>query len=242
MDLREWAGSALGAALSPAATAIAFFRRARIFHPTGWTWRGTVTPVAEDGDAGRAAKRLAGGAIIRYSTGLEKELGSKPDIFGCAIRFCEPGTPTENPGEGDQDLMTATFTSVDRFEEGKRATDLEDLLANDFYAIAPFRDDDLGPIKLRLTARGAGGEGKGAIERLARAAEAGKAVLTLEVMKKGESDWIQIVDIAIDGPADLDQRRLRFHPFRNGRGIHPTGWLNAARRAVYPASAFGRGS
>jgi len=52
--------------------------------------------------------------------------------------------------------------------------------------------------------------------------------------------WDPIATLVLDGPSRLDQEALRFDPFRDGRGIHPVGFVHAMRRWVYAASQWAR--
>jgi hypothetical protein len=49
-----------------------------------------------------------------------------------------------------------------------------------------------------------------------------------------------VARIDLDQPVELDDRALRFDPFRSGAGIVPVGFVHAIRRAAYAASQHAR--
>lgn len=52
--------------------------------------------------------------------------------------------------------------------------------------------------------------------------------------------WEPVARIALLEPAHLDQERLRFSPFRDGKGISPRGFVHGLRRAPYLLSRIAR--
>jgi hypothetical protein len=50
----------------------------------------------------------------------------------------------------------------------------------------------------------------------------------------------QLLRIDLTGFEAIDQGRLRFDPFRNGRGIEPVGFVHNLRRAAYWTSQRAR--
>jgi hypothetical protein len=49
-----------------------------------------------------------------------------------------------------------------------------------------------------------------------------------------------VAEIALRERVPVNQQALRFTPFRAGRGIVPSGFVQAARAAAYAASQAGR--
>jgi hypothetical protein len=61
-------------------------------------------------------------------------------------------------------------------------------------------------------------------------------VLTLEVQLAGTSDWEPVAKVRLVEPVVVDQRRLRFNPYLDGRGIHPRGFVHWLRLGAYAGS------
>ena len=240
MGLKEGIGVGLGVALSPAFALAAFARQARVFHPSGSCYRGTVRSVAEDQTAKRMAKRLEGPALVRMSSGTYKGVTNRPDVLGCAARFGGDAADGDMSAQG-QDILMASFEKLSTIQAGIGKTDVRDYLNNTYWAVAPFRDQDLGDVHLRIRPVPADSEGKNRAERLDWVVNHGGAILVLEAeTRRGE--WLPVVEIKLTEQAQIDQRTLRFSPWNAGRGIEPIGTLNGVRRLAYRASQLARGA
>ena len=268
MNLRNLAGKAVGAALSPLTGAIALVRRARMFHPDGTVYRASVAPLAAEGPLGALADRLQGEAIVRLSSAWWRGGKEWTDVLGLAVRFRGKAVALDAPPwPGDQDLLTATIRSPLTMALAPLTTLQHDYLANDFYAVSPFKVDGLGRAKLRLRslrherhAPDPGDEGRGRAERLARAVAAGRAVFHLEARLlppanslnglvasavagsslDRDGTWVPVAKMSLEAQLPVDQAALRFDPFLNGRGMVPTGFVHALRRATYTSSQLAR--
>lgn len=240
MKLREQIGRGVGWVLAPLTAAGSFIRRARLFHPDGVVYRAEVLPAASSGPAADVAARLAGPALVRLSSGWWKGDEERPDALGVSIRFRSDPSITAAPAPGDQDLLTASFPSLWLLPVAPLLTDEHDFFTNDYYAMAPFDVQGLGRAKLRLRPRRVPADGDRA-EIVERAIAAGLAIFELEARRLGpRSRYEPIATIRLLGRVVIDQEALRFSPFRSGRGIVPSGFVQAARIGTYYLSQLAR--
>lgn len=113
-------------------------------------------------------------------------------------------------------------------------------MANDFHAASPFRVDGVGEAK--ISARWISSKGDRArpnenrAQRLLERVERGEARLALFLHRSPSQPWQRLVELDLVEQLRLDQNALRFDPFLTGRGLEPTGFIHALRRAAYPAS------
>lgn len=247
MGLREAIGRALGAILSPIILQGSLLRRGRVFHPEGVVYRAEVRALAAEGGAGTLAQRLEGPALVRLSGGLWRWRSGKgqrrPDLLGISVRFRDSEEVTPEASVGDQDLL---FLSARRFALIPIAlltTNVRDFLANTYYAQLPFKVAGVGRLEFRLVPQRAAKAPGDRRDKLERAAAAGLATLRLEARPARlgfGKRWVPVAQISLIEPVDIDQAQLLFTPFHTGRGIVPTGLLQAVRRLTYPASYLGR--
>ena len=159
------------------------------------------------------------------------------DALGIALRLGKDPDVTARPG--DQDLLFATIRHPWTMPFAPLTTEQHDFLANDYYAVSPFDVAGVGRARLRLVSsrprrlRERKREG-----RLAEAVERGDAWLRLE-MKTG-AVWEPVAHLVLEERAEVDQQRLRFSPFRDGKGISPRGFVHGLRRATYLLSQAAR--
>jgi hypothetical protein len=238
-SLRERIGEVVGVAIAPLAAAIAASRHARVFHPDGVVLSARVDTVPHS-DVGEMAERLRGPALVRFSTALWRHEREWPDALGCAVRFRSAAVASAEPAEDDQDLLFATIRSPFTLPFAPWGTYVHDYLRNTYFATAPFEVDGVGRAKLRLVPEHPAGESGTRVERLRRALDHGEARLRLEVRRTFHRTWCPVARIVLLRPIAVDQAKLRFSPFRDGRGIAPRGFVHALRRAVYPASQAAR--
>jgi hypothetical protein len=235
-------GNLAGLALAPFTGLLSAVRRSRMFHPSGVVCSGEAEPALENGPARDVALRLAGPLLIRWSSAWWKT-GEWIDVLGCALRFSESPLGSE-PKARDQDLLLATIQRPWTMPFAPWTTRDHDFLANAYFGVSPFAVPPLGRIEWRLSALpGATLDSGSRGERLARAIAAGSAQLRLEwapypgaLRRPVASRFEPLLDIRLTGFVELDQRALRFDPFRNGRGLEPVGFVHALRRATYGAS------
>lgn len=238
--VRERIGTAVGWLSAPLFGAVALARRGRVFHPEGAVFAARVEPLAVDGRTGRLALRLAGPALVRFSTALWRRGKEWPDALGCAIRFRHTDDPSSDPEVGDQDLLFATIRTPLATPLGPVGTHVHDFLANTYFATAPFDVPAVGRVRWRLipeprmSTEAMPGADRG--QRLRAAVASGDATLRLELRRTWHPGYTPVARIRLFAPVEVDQDRLRFSPFRNGRGIVPRGFVNALRHGAYAAS------
>lgn len=237
MRLTEELGRAVGALWSPAVRLGTKLRHARLFHPEGVVYSARVQPLPVHPGLRPVASRLAGAALVRLSSALWRGGREWPDLLGVAVRLRSEEAVTAVPSPGDQDLLFATLRVPWTLGLAPLSTDTRDWLENDYYAVSPFEVEGLGRASLRITSsRAAAPEGDSRVERLESARRAGQARFVLEVRpSRGESAgmWLGLAELRLVEPAALDEARLRFYPYRTGRGIQPVGFIHALRIPTY---------
>jgi hypothetical protein len=191
------------------------------------------------------AERLCGAALVRFSSAWWKRR-EWPDVLGCAIRFTE-SPEAETPAPGDQDLLFATIRRPWTMPFAPLATRYRDFLANRYYAVSPFQAPGIGRVEWRLTPAAAARAGSSRAERLQHAVRASSAELQLEFAPYrapwnafDEALFEPLVRVRLVEALELDQARLRFRPFRSGRGIRPMGFIHWLRPLAYAASQSAR--
>ena len=233
-------GAALGWAVAPLFALTSALRHARTFHPSGTVFLAEVTPLGH-----ALGERLRGPALVRFSGALWKGDRERFDVLGCAIRFRHTEAPSPVADAGDQDLLFATIRRPWTMPFAPFMTNAHDYLANDYFAVSPFSVPGFGRAYLRLRpdddgGRGAYGESR--VERLLRAVSRGDAKMRFEVRRSWRHEWATVALVTLRRPVEIDQERLRFWPFRNGRGITPRGLVHGLRRGVYSMSQRARPS
>ena len=237
------AGWVAGFFLSPVTGLISTARRGRMFHPRGVLCAGEAEPASP---AMRlVGARLAGPVLVRWSSALWKE-SEWHDVLGCSLRFTQAPLSSE-PAPADQDLLLATIQRPWTMPLSPFTTDVRDFLSNAYFGVSPFHVEPLGRSEWRLTASGVNSGGGTRAERLAGAMAEGRAELTLScapypgpLHRPRKAAFEPVVKIRLSGLVALDDERLRFDPFRSGRGIHPVGFVHHMRRAAYRASQAAR--
>lgn len=232
----------MGLALAPLVGSVSAARRSRMFHPSGLVCSASAEPIANLGPAAASvAERLAGPALVRWSSAWWKS-GERIDVLGCAIRFSRAPLGPE-PQPGDQDLLLATIQRPWSLPFAPWSTRFHDFLANAYFGVSPFEVPPLGRGEWRLVAENAAEPGGSRKERLAQAIAAGRAALLLEwapypgaLARPVPERFIPLLRIQLSGWLEIDQRALRFDPFRSGRGLQPVGLVHQMRRAAYRAS------
>lgn len=238
MTRSDIAGWAVGLALSPLTGLLSAARRSRMFHPTGLVCSASVEPAPNLGaGAASVAERLAGPALLRWSSAWWKR-GEHIDVLGCAIRFTRGPLGVE-PRSGDQDLLLATIQRPWSLPAAPWTTRFHDFLGNAYFGVSPFEVPPLGRIEWRLRAEPAEGPGGDRRQRLEHAITT-RAGLWLEwapypgsLTRPESSRFVPLLRLQLTGWLELDQRQLRFDPFRCGRGLTPVGFVHHIRRAAY---------
>jgi hypothetical protein len=232
-------GCLLGFALYPLTLFFVVRHRfARAFHPDGTMYAARFVPLAPEGE------RLAGPALVRLAATFTRGELEQPDVIGLVVRF--GATEADPHPRGAQDLLTATFDGFSRqqLERGRASTNVHDFLDNDYRAIALFVVPGIGLAHLRFTGlrRPAGASGRGTRgARLDEAIAAHDARFVLEV-SQGPDAWLALGALDLERRIAISQKQLAFSPFRQGRGIRPTGLLNGLRRPNYLLSRLLRGA
>lgn len=207
-----------------------------MFHPDGVVLVATVEPKPESTELARIAARLEGRALVRMSSAWWKGEKEWPDDLGLAIRFRSSDEVTPEPAEGDQDLLFATIRNPLTTVLAVLTTHVHDFLANDYYAVSPFKVQGVaGKVKWRLVSSRPETVGESRIARLLNAVRSTGAVFTLQAKLDGVP-YRDVATVRLIQQVELDQRQLRFNPFRSGRGIEPTGLVHMLRKGAYAGS------
>lgn len=96
-----------------------------------------------------------------------------------------------------------------------------------------------GYLRLRPTSP-SGARGQPRAERLREAVARGDASMQFEVRRAWHRRWVPAALVTLRAPVAIDQDRLRFWPFRAGRGVVPRGAVHALRRGAYTLSQWAR--
>lgn len=247
-SMRETAGLWVGKLLAPTVASISSARRARMFHPVGRTYRATIE-VAQDLEApwSELAVRLSGSALARFSGALWRGF-EHWEVLGVALRLRENESISADRAATDQDLLFATIVSPFTMPLSPFTTNAHDYLANHYWAVSPFDVGDSRHVKFRLSPTAPDRQQQSRPSRVHRDAALLEAVakdsisLRLEARHTFELSWRCLATVRLRAPVDLDQEALRFSPFQTGRGVVPSGFVHALRRATYPASQAARPS
>jgi hypothetical protein len=234
------AGLAAGELLAPLTGVGSELRHARLFHPRGVTLLARAFPVSASGPYHAAGARLAGGVLVRFSSGWWKR-HEWPDVLGCALRFTKANPPSARPDAGDQDLLLATIRHPLTTVLAPLTTNVKDYLANDYFGVSPFRVDPLGEVTLRLVPerRPSMGHTRDARLLFAMLNRTVRMVLEARPRHHGASyEAVAIVELL--EPFGLKDEVLRFDPFQTDRGFEPVGFVHHLRVAAYKASQLAR--
>jgi hypothetical protein len=236
--------SLLDRILAPLTSAGTRLRGARLFHPTGALVRGEATAIASEPALTATAARLAGPVLMRFSGGWWKER-EWPDLLGVALRFTQAPN-AETAGPDDQDLLMITARSLLRLPIAPLFTHHHDYLDNEYFGAAPFAVDGIGEAELRLVPRARPSDDlddrEDRNQRIQREAASAGVVLQLDVRPRHSAAWLPVVEIRLTASSDLDAGRLRFSPFRDGRGLQPVGFVHRLRQRTYAWSQAARGA
>jgi hypothetical protein len=238
-ELRLWAAAAAAPAPAAGFYALATLRRRRSLHPGGVGYQGQL--VVRDDGSDRAGVPLfrpgaAHPALLRFSrAGLPEPL---PDALGVAIKL-----PDAHGRGADQDLLLTS--SADRPLLRRLLFPARSFVRGAFSTALPY---DLGGERVVLllvpvltrSRRHRGGVARGG--SLAELRAAADDALGFELRAAGTFGRSQpLATLSVGQPLPTEQTEaLRFNPWTTGPGIHPSGWLNLLRDAVYRASQRGR--
>jgi hypothetical protein len=239
----EKLGIIAGAWLAPITAAVSATRQARMFHPDGLVLRAAVEPCAAQPDVAGVAARLAGAALVRFSSALWRGDREWPDVLGVAVRFGWSGSAPNTCSE--QDLLLATIRFPWTMPFAPLATNFRSYLWNHYHAVSPFEVAGVGRVKLRLRSPRLGNGGSRSRARhLLDAVGDGRATFELQLRRLEVSPlarrWEPVARLKLEAPLEVDQAALRFSPFRAGAGIEPSGFVHALRIAAYAASQEAR--
>jgi hypothetical protein len=211
-----------------------------MFHPEGQTFSGRAIPVP--GPLGSIGEQLAGRVLARCSAALSRSGRERFEVLGIALRFRPgEGPPLDHlPTIDDQDLLFATVRSPFELLLAPLLTDASDFIRNRYWGVSPFTVHEHGRVELRLSPIAPlafpGSRGS----RLREAVAAGCAAWWLEARRTLTPRWHRVARIVLERPVVVDDRALRFDPFRTGCGLMPVGFVHSLRRAVYDASQRAR--
>lgn len=246
-SLRELAGLALGLLIAPLFARVSHARRARMLHPEGSTYRAALSPDPNVHSRWRElAERLSGPALLRFSGALWRGGFEHLDVLGIALRLRHASEWTEPAQSADQDLLFATIRSPFTMVFAPLTTRPGDYLANHYWAVSPFDIGQPRHVKFRLSPRRLQFEQLCSArvsdrnEGLRTEVLAGTVQLDLEVRDTFSLRFEPLATVHLLAPVSLDQAALRFSPFNAGRGVVPSGFVHALRRATYAASQWAR--
>lgn len=242
-DGSEKLGILAGAWLAPITAALSGARRARMFHPDGLVLRAMAEPCVTAPDLRAVAERLAGSALVRFSSALWRSTHEWPDVLGLAIRFgwMRPAVT----GSAEQDVLLATIRFPWTMPFAPLATNFRSYLWNHYHAVSPFEVEGVGRVKMRVRSPRLGnGTSRSRAQHLLEVVGAGQATFELEFRRLDTSPftrrWEPVLRLQLVAPVEVDQAALRFSPFRDGAGIEPVGFVHAIRAAAYAASQAAR--
>lgn len=247
-SLRESAGLWTGKLLAPVVARISHARQARMFHPVGKTFQARI-----EADPGleapwnELAVRLSGPALARFSGALWRGF-EHWEVLGVALRLRGDDSVSSQSEPHDQDLLFATIRSPFTMPLSPFTTNAHDYLGNRYWAVSPFQVGQSRHVKFRLSPQQleprppTSGARMSRDNALLQAVSQASVSLRLEARRTFELGWCTLATVWLTTPLDLDQEALRFSPFHTGRGIVPSGFVHALRRASYPASQSARPS
>lgn len=231
--ISELIGFFLGYPLGLFFAAGSILRHARIFHPRGLAFSGTIDTYPD------SPLTFPPHALIRFSSAWWK-FREWPDALGIAIRMSEAPVRSPVPARDDTDLLFASFRKPWEIFLSPFITDHTDFLANNYFAISPFHVNENSKAEFMIDpSRGhrAGGTRE---EKLMGNVISGKVILRLLMRVQGQKSWKLIARIMIQEEEQIDQEALRFHPFRCGVALRPAGFLQHLRFGPYKMSQWVR--
>jgi len=235
MNLREQIGDTIGGLWAPFIHSLARLRHARMFHPDGQLFSGTLEPIA--GSPYEATAHQLGRTVLARCSGALRRGGRESlDVLGIALRMHRGHKLKVHAVATDQDLLFATVRSPLLLPLSPVTTHSHDFFANRYYAVAPFELDGLHRVELRLDPIDHSPRTGTRAERLDAAVAADKAHFELSARRTLTRTWHAIALISLTAPCHLDQSELRFDPYQSGAGIVPVGLVNAIRKRAYAAS------
>lgn len=239
MALREQLGNAIGTAWSPIVNRISHLRHARMFHPEGLLFSGSLA-VIPGSPYEELAGQLGHTVLARLSGALRRGGRERLDVLGIGLRMHRGHKLKTHAVATDQDLLFATIRSPFTMALAPFTTHSHDFFANRYYAVSPFALEGMHRVELRLSpVHRPEHEGTRA-DKVRAAVAAGEAVFELAARKTLHFGWEPVATITLTAESKLDQEALRFDPYQNGAGIVPVGVVNAIRQRVYPASQAAR--
>ena len=149
-------------------------------------------------------------------------------------------TASEEPGSDDQDLLFATIRRPWTMPFAPLTTEVHDYLGNHYFAVSPFEAGVGHRAYLRLRPEPSSAVGENRNERLVSAVARGPVTLHLEIGRDPFGPWSPLVRVQLEAIAEVDGEALRFRPFRDGRGLTPTGFVHALRIEMYSLSQRAR--
>jgi hypothetical protein len=248
-------GAVMGELASPVTFGGSLVRRARLFHPSGLVYAGSVLPASVLPPAGplhNLAAALgvgsAGKVVARLSGALWKNSLTLPDSLGIGLRFRGGLLPVTDPAAHptDQDLLFETFSHLYTLPLAPFTTNVNNFFANEYYAVLPFEAPGIGVSKFRIQPVPHVAVGSNRDQILNNAVlSPTHALFHLYIMPPGMTAWTELLRFELLPLPNLMaisgyQQALGFTPFHDGKGIVPTGYFNGMRAATYLASKLGR--
>lgn len=236
-------GAVIGIPLAIAFGLASFLRRARAIHPRGRLLCATVEVDERVPKKLRAlAERLAGTALVRFSTATWNSPRNRRDLLGCALRLKWQVSDGAELKPWHQDLLLATMRRPWTLLFAPFSTESRSFLANRYFTVLPSSVAEVGRCTFQLLPLGEDAGFAASREAgLLKEVERGTADLCLSIrVARGAKRWIPLVRIRLEREVLLDQESFRFDPYLTGQGVEPIGFLNGLRRFAYRASQWGR--
>jgi hypothetical protein len=214
-------------------------RHARVFHPRGVAYRGTVE-IRPSGSAGRPTLDVPllddGGsfsALLRFSRGasLPEPL---PDVLGVAVRILD----AHGSGQ-DQDLLLGSSFELPLARQ--LLLPAFAISGSTLSSVLPYRLGTAGTVVFGARLQGQDGRPLAHLPALTAAIEAGEVHLDLRYASRF-GRWHPFADVRIGEQLPVEEAdALRFNvDEKTGGGIQPQGWWQALRRHAYTASQAAR--
>lgn len=227
--ISELFGFLLGYPLGLIFAAGSILRNSRIFHPRGLLFCGEIETYPE------SPVKFPPHTLIRFSSAWWK-FREWPDALGVAIRMSETKIHSASPSQGDIDLLFASFRKPWEIFFSPFMTDHTDYLANNYFAISPFRVNNQLKVDFMIDPSRGHRSGGSREEKLLGNVIGGKVVLRLLMKVRGQANWKMVARILIHDESQVDQEALRFFPFRSGTKLRPAGFLHHLRIGPYKMS------
>lgn len=202
-----------------------------MFHPRGSLFHFRFLPSQQE-------IKLHPYGMARISAALWKK-ERHFEALGIALRFSPIPIMSPSPTSEDQDLLFASFFAVWQTPLALFITNGESYFTNEYSTIAPIEmNQKLYEFRLFPEDRHRSRHSRETELAIRVLHHRARFLLKRRIWKKGK--WEEIGFIELTESARLDQEALRFHPFLNGLGLKPRGFIHHLRKGAYDCSQWAR--